>query len=70
MMEKDEGSCLRWDQFRYAAHVGHHQRNQDRDVCEEHYPSCPYSTSQLINTPVLTFWQLASKYLSLRIDDS
>ena len=73
MMESGRGSCLRWEQFKYAAHVGHHMQkgeDKDSDVCEEHYSSCPYSTNQLINTPVLTLWQLASKYLSLRIDDS
>ena len=57
-----------WDLYYYAYHVGHNA--EDFGVCTKTFGSCSHDSTEFLNVPVIHLWQLASKYLSLRLDDT
>jgi len=68
MIERNPDGSLRWDQYFYSSYIG--QNSKDENICLKKFPNCAFNTSQLVNIPVIHLWQLASKYLSIRIDDN
>jgi len=68
MMASSPDSSFRWDHYFYSSYIG--QNSKDKNVCLKNFQNCAFNTSQLVNIPVIHLWQLASKYLSIRIDDN
>jgi len=68
MLDNRVESSIQHELLSYAAYLGQH--SGEEETCRNRFSSCSYHTSQLINTPVLFLWQLASQYLALRIDDT
>jgi len=68
MMESNPDSSLRWDHYFYSSYIG--QNSKEENICFKKFPNCAFNTSQLVNIPVIHLWQLASKYLSIRIEDN
>jgi len=67
-LDKNVDNSLRWDQLHYSSYIG--QNSNDEKVCSKKFNQCSFNSAQLLNLPILNLWQLASKYLNLRIDDN